>query len=88
MRLVFLATCTLLGSTLLLGTATIGLVVQSHQPTRSICTITARYYTQPVRTTATTGGVSAAWLASLGLVGCSISDFDYCFLFMIREVVY
>ena len=75
MRLVVLAACTLLGSTILLVTATIGLVVRSHQPTRSIWAITARGFTQPIRTAATSGGVSAAWLASLGLVGWGISDF-------------
>ena len=69
MRLVVLATCSLLGSTVLLGPATIGLVVQSHQLTHSIWPMTARFFTQPVRTAATAGGVSAAWLASLGLVG-------------------
>ena len=75
MRLVVLASWTLLGSTILLRTATIGLVVRSRQPARSIWAITARGYTQPASTAATTGGLSAAWLASLGLVGCSISDF-------------
>ena len=75
MRLVVLASWTVLSSTLFLGTATIGLVVRPHQPTRSIWTISARHYTQPLRTAATTGGASAAWLASLGLVGCFISDF-------------
>ena len=75
MRLVVLAAWTLLGSTILLGAASIGLVVRSPQPTRSIWTIAARFFTQPIRTAASTGGVSAAWLASLGLVGWGISDF-------------
>ena len=76
MRLVVLATCTVLSSAILLRTAAIGLVVQSHQLTRSIWAMSARGYTQPLRTAAAAGGVSAAWLASLGLVGCSISDFS------------
>ena len=79
MRLVVLASCSLLGSTILLRAATIGLVVQSRQLTRSICSISARSFTQPVRIAASTGGVSAAWLASLGLVGWSISDFSVGF---------
>ena len=48
--------------------------------------MTARNYTQPISTIATTGGLSAAWLASLGLVGCSISDFSVEFELKKREI--